>query len=93
MKPKIENWALTPHAAQRIFDRHVSLEEITQLLTSPEDVVSQGPKLILTKTFGRRKDNKVAAVVIEKKGDELWLVITVMVNFQTKSMEKNQKST
>lgn len=50
----------------------------------PEDVIAQGPKLILTRTFPRRRDNKIAAVVVEKKGDNLWLVITVMVNFQAK---------
>lgn len=85
MKPKIKKWALTPHAAQRIFERNISLEEMALLISDPEDVIPQGPKLILAKTFNRRKDNKVAAVVMEKQGDGLWLVITVMVNFRVKN--------
>lgn len=80
----IKKWVLTPHAAQRIFERKISLEELAQVIHSPEDPLRQGPKLILTKTFRSRKDNKVAAVVIEKKGDDLWLVLTVMVNFRVK---------
>ncbi len=84
MKLDIKKWALTPHAAKRIFERKISLEEMTLLIGEPEEVISQGPKLILTKTFGSRRDNKVAAVVMEKQGDDLWLVITVMVNFQVK---------
>lgn len=57
---------------------------MTLLIEGPEEVISQGPKLILTKMFGNRRGNKVAAVVMEKQGDDLWLVITVMVNFQAK---------
>ena len=75
---------LTPHAAQRVFERKISLEELDLLISSPEDTVKQGPKLILTRTFSSRRDNKIAAVVIEKKGEDLWLVLTVMVNFQIK---------
>ena len=84
MKLKIKKWALTPHAMARIFERKISLEEMTQLIETPEEVISQGAKFILTKTFRGRKDNKIAAVIVEKQGDELWLVITVMVNFQVK---------
>ncbi len=84
MKLDIKKWALTPHAAKRVFERKISLEEMARLIQDPEDVISHGPKLILTKTFGNRRDNKVAAVVMEKQGDDLWLVITVMVNFQVK---------
>ena len=54
------------------------------MIDSPEDVIEQGPKLVLTKTFHSRRDNKIAAVVLEKKGEDLWLVLTVMVNFQVR---------
>lgn len=84
MRPKINRWVLTPHAVKRIFERKISLEELADLIGYPEDVIAQGPKLILTRTFPRRRDNKIAAVVVEKQGDDLWLVITVMVNFQAK---------
>jgi len=81
---KIKKWALSAHAAKRMFERKISVEEISFLLESPEDTISQGSKLILTKTLKGRSDNKVAAVILEKQGDGLWLVITVMVNFQKK---------
>jgi len=85
MKLIIKKWALTPHAAQRVFERKISLQGLAALMNSPEEIISQGSKVILTKTFSNRRDNKIAAVVVEKQGDDLWLVITVMVNFQVKS--------
>ncbi len=84
MKLIIKKWALSPHAAQRILDRKISIDEISTLLEDPEDIIAQGPKFVLTKTFYARKDNKVAAVVIVKKGEQLWLILTVMVNFHLK---------
>jgi hypothetical protein len=83
-KKLIKKWALTPHAAQRVFERKISLEELEHLINDPEDTIKQGPKLVLTKSFHSRKDNKVAAVVLEKKGENLWLVLTVMVNFRVR---------
>ena len=77
----ITRWALTPHAASRLLERRISLEELTLILQGPEEVIPQGPKYILTRTFPRRKDNKIAAVVMEKGEHGLWLVITIMVNF------------
>ena len=81
---KIKKWALTLHATERLIERKISINEIKEILESPEDTIEQGTKIILTKTFKNRKDNKIAAVIVENQGDSLWLVITVMVNFQTK---------
>ena len=80
---KISNWVLTPHAAKRILERKISIDELETLLTSPDEIIPQGPKYLLVSHFPKRSDNKLAAVVLEKKGD-LWLVITILINFQTK---------
>ncbi len=79
---KILNWALSPHAVERILERRISLNELRKLLEEPDEIIQQGPKYILCKQFTERNDNRIAAVVLEKKEDGLWLVITVMVNFK-----------
>ncbi len=83
-KVKIEKWVLTPHAVERILDRKISMQELEQLMTNFDEIIAQGPKYLLIKRFRDRKDNNIAAVIIEKKGEDLWVVITVMVNFQKK---------
>lgn len=82
MKLKIKKWALTPHAVERIEERKITLRELEDILKNPDDIIPQGPKYILIKTFVHRNDNCVGVVVIEKERDGLWLVITVLVNFQ-----------
>lgn len=84
MKLNIKKWVLTPHAVERIVDRKISMAELESLILSPDEVVAQGPKFLLIKKFKGRKDNNVAAVILEKKEQDLWVVITVMVNFQKK---------
>jgi hypothetical protein len=81
-KLKITKWALTPHAVERLEERKITLKELEIILKSPDEILPQGPKFILIKTFQHRDDNCVAVVVIEKEGKNLWLVITVLVNFQ-----------
>lgn len=83
-KLKINRWVLTPHAVDKILDRKISMQELEQLMLNPDQVIEQGPKYILVKKFLKRKDNNIAAVILEKKGKDLWVVITVMVNFQAK---------
>ncbi len=78
---KITKWVLTPHAAERLLERKISIAELETLLTSPGEIVQQGPKYLLVAHFPKRSDNKLAAVVLEKKGD-LWLVITILINFE-----------
>ena len=83
-KIKISNWVLTPHAASKIIERKISIEELQALLTSPDQIIPQGPKFLLVSHFPHRTDNKLAAVVLEKKGD-LWVVITILINFTPRS--------
>ncbi len=75
---------MTPHSVEKILNRKISIEEMESLIKNPDQIIAQGPKFILSKRFTKRKDNNVAAVVIERKGEDLWVVITVMVNFQKK---------
>lgn len=84
MKLNIKKWVLTPHAVERVVNRKISMEELELLILSPDEVIVQGPKFLLVKKLKGRKDNNVAAVIIEKKEQDLWVVITVMVNFQKK---------
>ena len=82
MKLNIKKWALTPHAVERIEERKISLKELESILKNPDEIIPQGPKFILMKMFVHRNDNCLAVVVVEKEGRDLWLVITVLVNFQ-----------
>ena len=73
-------YVLTPHASERMGIRRISNRELEELLYNPDEVMPQGPKLILSKTFLARTDNDLAAVILPR--EEVWIVITVMVNFQ-----------
>ena len=84
MDLRIKKWVLTPHAVDRLLNRKISIEEMESLILNPDHILPQGPKFILSKRFSKRKDNNIAAILLEKKGDDLWVVITVMVNFQKK---------
>lgn len=57
---------------------------LDEVIGRPDEVLRQGPKYILAKEIKGRRDNKVAAVVLERKGENLWVVVTVMVNFRKK---------
>ncbi len=82
-KTKILKWFLSPHAVKRMQDRSITIDELGLVLSDPDDVIAQGPKYIYSREFKNRKDNLLAAVVMEKK-DGLWLVITIMINFKKK---------
>ncbi len=84
MDLNIKKWVLTPHAVERVLNRKISMDELGSLIQEPDQIIPQGPKFILIKRFQKRKDNNIAAILIEKKGEGLWVVITVMVNFQKK---------
>jgi hypothetical protein len=45
--------------------------ELEQLILHPDQIIQQGPKFIFVKNFLKRKDNNVAAVIIEKKGKQI----------------------
>jgi hypothetical protein len=80
----IKRWVLSSHALQRVQERKISANELALVVSSPDSVLSQGPKYIFTKHFQNRDDNLVAAVLLEKKEHDLWVVITVLINFQEK---------
>jgi hypothetical protein len=82
-KVKIKQWFLSPHAAERLQEREISIEELSLILSDPDQITEQGPKYIFSKNFEYRKDNMLAAVVLEKR-EGLWLVITIMINFAKK---------
>lgn len=69
---------------RRANQRHISMKEIESVLKEPEVVKCQGPKYILAKHLHNRRDNDIACVVLEKKEHDLWVVVTVMHNFQEK---------
>ena len=81
-KPVIKNWVLTPHAVERIAERKVSIDEIQEVLDSPDLVKEQGEKFIFAKSLSGRSDNMIACVVLERSENDLWIVITVMNNFK-----------
>ncbi len=80
--PLIKKWVCTEHALQRILERKITLEQLDLVIKKPDFVAQQGPKFILAKKIKGRKDNMLSAVVIEKMEKNLWIVITVMVDFQ-----------
>ncbi|MGK5083344.1 DUF4258 domain-containing protein [Bdellovibrionota bacterium FG-1] len=82
--PKISRWVLSLHALERIQERKISAADLAEVIESPDLELPQGPKWILGKTFKHRDDNLVAAVLLERKEQELWVVLTVMVHFEKK---------
>lgn len=80
--PKINKWVLSSHAALRAEERGITAHEIQELLSEPDHAIGQGPKWVFTKSFSKRRDNMIAAVLIEKQEKNLWLVITVMNEFE-----------
>ena len=72
----------TPHAVERMMQRVVSPQEVELLLGNPDGIIAQSKdKFIYYKKIRGRKDNVLAAVVVHKRND-LYEVITVMVNFE-----------
>lgn len=80
---KIRAFVLSPHSADRMRERNISSAKLREVLDHPDAVMEQGPKWIFAKDIKGRQDNKIAAVVIEKK-EGLWVVITILVRFEVK---------
>lgn len=83
-KPVVKKWVFSPHAASRMIERGVSVDAIQQLIDAPDLVIAQEPKWLFAKSFKTRHDNLIAAVLLERKDKNLWIVLTVMINFQSK---------
>lgn len=82
--PKVSRWVLSQHALERIEERSISALEIAEVVANPDLKIPQGPKWIFAKTFSHRNDNRVAAVLLEKKEQNLWVILTVMIHFEEK---------
>ena len=83
-KPVIKNWVLSPHAVKRMEERKISLAELQTVLSQPDLIIPQGPKWIFAKRLLPRRDNLIAAVLLQKKEKDLWLVISVLIRFEKK---------
>lgn len=83
--PIVERWVLTPHAAARAGERRVSMSELAEVLCDPDAVAAQGPsRWLFAKQLPKRSDNLIAVALLERKDLDLWVVLTVMVNFEAK---------
>lgn len=65
-------------------ERKVTVSEIEETIRNPDWTLQQGPKWILAKHFKKRKDNLLAAVVLQKEEANLWIVLTIMVHFEVR---------
>ena len=73
------------HAVTRILERKITLEMVKAIINSPTGKIRQSKgKWIFYKSFPVRRDNNIAAVVVERLGDR-FEVITVMINFEVQS--------
>jgi len=83
-KPVIKNWVLSPPppAVKRMEERKISLAELQTVLSQPDLIIPQGPKWIFAKRLLPRRDNLIAAVLLQKKEKDLWLVISVLIRFE-----------
>ena len=74
-----------PHAVSRMLERGISVEEVEAIVEKPDGRIYQShDKSILYKKLKGRKDNLIAAVVLEEQFDGVIEVITVLVNFEVK---------
>jgi hypothetical protein len=74
-----------PHAVTRMQERGISVVEVEQIISSPDGRIAQSKdKAILYKKLVGRRDNLVAAVVLERLPGNLLEVVTVLVNFEVK---------
>lgn len=79
------NLRFQPHAVQRMQERKLTVAEIQAVIAAPDGTIPQTKdKSIFYKKLERRKDNLVAAVVVESLPDEGIDVITVLVNFEVR---------
>ncbi|HLG19542.1 MAG TPA: DUF4258 domain-containing protein [Bdellovibrionota bacterium] len=81
-RKKLIKWVLSPHAATRMMERRITVDEIRGIIETPDYRIPQGPKWIFGKRLKGRRGNDVAAVILERKEQALWVVITVMVRFE-----------
>ena len=74
-----------PHAVERMQERKLTVAEVEAVVVSPDGRIQQTKdKCILYRRLSQRKDNLIAAVVIEPLPADLIEIITVLVNFEVK---------
>ena len=74
-----------PHAVERMVERKITVAEVEQIVAEPDGRISQTKdKVILYKKLPGRKDNNLAAVLVERLAGDLIEVITVLVNFEVR---------
>lgn len=74
-----------PHAVTRMWERKISVSEVEQIVLAPDGRIAQSKdKFISYKELSHRKDNLVAAVIVERFLEDVWEVVTVLVNFEVK---------
>ncbi len=70
------------HAVIRMLERSITPDMVRAIIRSPMGKIRQSrDKWIFYKSFAVRRDNHVAAVVVERVG-ERFEVITVMIDFE-----------
>ena len=73
------------HAVERMQERKISVSEVNQIVESPDGRIQQSKdKWILYKKLKKRKDNLVAAVIVDQSKNDWVEVITVLINFEVK---------
>ncbi|MCB0390105.1 MAG: DUF4258 domain-containing protein [Bdellovibrionales bacterium] len=72
------------HAVERMQQRKISPSDVENIIFNCDGMIKQSKdKTIFYKKIKGRKDNTLAAVVVEKKRD-LLEVLTVMIHFEVK---------
>lgn len=74
-----------PHAVLRMQERALSVEDVLRIIERPGGKISQSKdKTIYYKKLSGRRDNLIAAVVVELLPDEILEVLTVLINFKVR---------
>jgi len=72
------------HAVERMIQRKINPKEVEIIIQNPDGKIKQSKdKFIYYKKIKLRKDNLMAAVIVNKTAKEIE-VLTVMVNFEVK---------
>jgi len=78
------NLVFSPRAVERMQQRNITPSDIEEIIFRHDGKIKQShDKMIYYKRLKSRRDNQLAAVVIEKRNN-LLEVLTVMVNFEVK---------
>ena len=71
------------HAVERMIQRRILPSDIEDILGQPDRTIRQSmDKVIACKRIEGRDDNSIAVVAVEQ--NQVWEVITVMVNFEVR---------